>query len=262
MGSYGQLQQMHEFEAFARGNELLLFAPQANESWLFATFDGTGQAAKLTIAPLQAPLTVQRLAVNGKIVCGPCKAGTEYGAWADSRLEITVETGAAAQENGTQAVSKPLFPTLFDDSHTTYTDVPLRISLAGGWRAQDNARLPSSFYGIDSPFHIRKIAELARCIPNMDCNEFGYPTASSLPAAAISLFFGFTPEYSYKIFAIFLSLAPIAAFYLFTRKLSGARDAAFLFSSLAYLFIPTRGMLNGGPCAGDLAVPLFHLFCL
>jgi hypothetical protein len=73
-----------------------------------------------------------------------------------------------------------------------------------------------------------------------------YTYLSAMPASLIYILLGVSHQYAYKLWEILLFFLPIAIFYLFSRKLAGGKDAAFLFASLIYLFLPSQGMLVGG----------------
>jgi hypothetical protein len=107
--------------------------------------------------------------------------------------------------------------------------------------------MPSSFYGVDAPFHIYRVPIGASHLLRLQWPwSSGYTYLSAMPASLIYVLLGASHQYAHKLWIIIMFFLPVFAFYLFSRKLTRGKDAVFLFASLIYLFFPSQGMINGG----------------
>ncbi len=236
--------------AFAEGSRLLLYMPHAQASEAKAAFEGSGQADALRVRFQEPGLSLARLAINGEQVCAPC-VREEY------RLQQPVsgrlEVAAEANENGWKSQTGPPFRmALFSNDTKTHVMAPLSISIEGGWSAASNNEMPSSFYGVDAPFHINRVEVLSEYLASLRWPWADYSFFAVLPASLLQLGTGVSHQYAYKLYEIALFFAPIVVFLLFSRKLKTGGRAVFLFASLLYLALPTRGYLTGG--AADLFI--------
>jgi hypothetical protein len=236
--------------AFAYGSKIVLPGVHWQSYSLDADFEGAGQASKLRIEEGGAALNITSLNVNGEIVCSPCLAGKSYPLQQEKsdseglRIGLQVSGGDIDAEAFGKNSGKLAF---FQEQARTKVVEPVVISLDGGWEAKTGRSIPSSFYGVDAPFHIDRIPVLARYLAAGKWPWDHYTFLSAIPPALLYLAFGVTQQYAYKIYGILLFFVPIVLFWLFSRKLSSGKDAAFLSASLAYLFIPAVGYPTGGP---------------
>lgn len=253
--------------AYASGNSLLFKLPTGENSSASAGFEGAGKASLLAFSVDGTGLNVTKIAVNGKAVCGPCERGVDYHVEVDGRLEVGVwaEEAPAVIENR-EGILRRAF---FEKSAKSNVDALVSIKLGGGWSAIPNEAVPSSFYGVDAPFHIHRVPIGAGHLAMLGWPWAEYTFVSIVPASAIYGLLGVSHQYAYKLWEIALFFLPVAAFYLFSRKLSRGKDAAFLLASLLYLCVPSQGMVVGGGAdlfmygmtAHTLATSL-SLFCL
>lgn len=236
--------------AFAHGNRVVLPGAHWQRYSLDANFEGSGAVSRVRIEEAGAALNITSLRANGETVCSPCLAGRPYplpqGNSGSGGLSISLQVS-------TESISREVFGknggglAFFQEQARTTSVEPIVISLDGRWRAKTDRSTPSSFYGVDAPFHIDRIPVLARYLAAGKWPWEYYTFLSTIPPALIYLAFGVTQQYAYKAYEILLFFVPIVLFWLFSRKLSESRDTAFLFASLAYLFIPAVGYPTGGP---------------
>lgn len=236
--------------AFAYRNRVVLPGVHWQSYSLDANFDGSGPASRLRIEEAGAALNITSLRVNGEIVCSPCLAGKPYPLQPEERssgrldILLQVSGGSISSEAFGERSGGLAF---FQEQVKTKVVEPVVISLDGGWQAKTDRSMPSSFYGVDAPFHIDRIPVLARYLAAGKWPWDYYSFLSATPPALIYLAFGVTQQYAYKVCEILLFFVPVVLFWLFSRKLSRGRDTAFLFASFAYLFIPAVGYPTGGP---------------
>ena len=231
--------------AYASGNALLLKLPHAQNMSANALFLGGGHVSSISYAGTDQTANVTKILVDGKLACSPCIAGKDYPAKADGDITVDVfanETPLAAQPAGDGPVKRAFF----DKTMATGIDAEVKIKLDGGWQARPNSDVPSSFYGVDAPFHIHRVMIGASHLLLLQWPWAEYTYLSAMPASVIYLLTGASHQYAYKLWEILLFFLPVIIFYLFSRKLARGKDAVFLFSSLIYLFLPSQGMLVGG----------------
>lgn len=236
--------------AFASGGGLLLPLAHGQNSSSFASFSGLGKISWVTIDFDEAGAAVSSLRVNGKLACSPCNAGRRY------PLEIgeahgilvaaeAVEVNAPAAEARAN-IGSSIGAAFFEKASRTRIEAPLEVSIGGGWQAGNNAAMPSSFYGVDAPFHISRIPLLAEYLVRLEWPWDHYSFLSAAPPALLYAATGMAPQYAYKLYEIALFFVPVVLFYFFSRKLSSGANAAFLFASLLYLCLPANGLVTGG----------------
>lgn len=226
--------------AFAAGNSILLFIPQGNSTTALVA-KGSGTASSLQITPSSQGMEISEISVNGRIACTPCNFSEKHqlGASGALSLEIHALANAVPQQN----ITDDGMP-FFEISEKTHIDGPLTLSF-DGWSASPDTEMPSSFYGVDAPFHINRIPMLANYLSSFTWPWAGYTFLSAIPPTLLYMGLGASPEYAYKIYEIALFFIPIILFRLFSSKLPQGKEAAFLLSSLLYLFLPSRGMITG-----------------
>ncbi len=230
--------------AYAAGNQLLLYVPDENASSVHAAFEGNGNIDGVVIGKAgSSSLNLSSLRINGLEVCDPCDRGRHLlGRSAGGKLEVDADF---------YPVARPLDPPLgggafFEKQLDSYIEAPLEIEVVGGWVASSNAAMPSSFYGIDAPFHIHAIKEMGEKIRRWQIPPIAYPFAGDIGGTVIYLALGTGSEYAYKLYNIALFFVPIALFLLFSRRLGAYAGSAFLFASLIYLYLPPSGYPMGG----------------
>ena len=226
--------------AYAAGDELLLHLPHGNASSAAAMFSGSGRVDGVRAEHAHG-MRLESLVLNGKTLCSPCENGKTYAVPGLDRgflaVEATASDDGADYWNGTGTTGLALFK----QARKTHVAAPLRLKISGGWLAEANQRVPSSFYGEDAPFHIRRVALLADYLAAGKWPWAIYSFVSVLPPALFYAAFGVPHAYAFKVYEILLFFAPVLLFYAFSRKLPLLQNAAFLFASLAYLFLPTQG---------------------
>ncbi|MCX6770995.1 MAG: hypothetical protein NTX79_02985 [Candidatus Micrarchaeota archaeon] len=231
-------------DAYASGNALLFKLPHAKEMGVRANFSGSGHISSLSFAGTDQTANVTKITVDGKVACSPCAPGEEYPVDARGNVSVVVfaeETSpSAAPGNG---FLKRVF---FEKTVRTEIEAVVDAKLAGGWQSSPNSAVPSSFYGVDAPFHIHRVPIGASHLMLLQWPWAEYTYISAVPASLIYLLLGVSHQYAYKLWEILLFFLPVAVFYLFSRKLPRGKDAVFMFSSLIYLFLPSQGMLTGG----------------
>ncbi|MEM2137967.1 MAG: hypothetical protein QW568_02670 [Candidatus Anstonellaceae archaeon] len=235
--------------AFAYGNRVVLPGVHWQRYSLDANFEGSGTASRVRIEEAGTALNITSLKVDGEAVCSPCLAGKPYPLpQSDSSGGLSLSLQVSGEGIDRETFGKNGGGLAFFQEQTrTKTIEPIVISLDGEWRAKIDRSMPSSFYGVDAPFHIDRIPVLARYLAAGKWPWEYYTFLSAIPPALIYLAFGVTQQYAYKAYEILLFFVPIVLFWLFSRKLSRNRDTSFLFASLAYLFIPAVGYPTGGP---------------
>lgn len=225
--------------AYAAGDELLLYLPHGGAS-AAAIFSGSGKAGSMQVEMDEPGMRLERLVLNGKEICAPCENGKTYAVSDLDGKFLAVEAksadGGAGYWNGTGTPRLAFFQQVVK----THVAAPLHLKISG-WVAETNQRMPSSFYGEDAPFHIRRVALLADYLTNGKWPWATYSFVSVLPPALFHAAFGVPHEYAFKLYEIALFFVPVLLFWLFSRKFPVLQDAAFLFASLAYLFLPTQG---------------------
>ena len=236
---------------FASGSHLLLPLAHAQNSSSFASFSGLGKISWVAIDFDEAGMNVSSLRVNGVLACAPCNASKRYPFGMGETREILVAAEAVeADDAGAKARAgmggNPPGTAFFEKVSRTRLEAPLGVSLGGGWQAGDNSAMPSSFYGVDAPFHISRIPLLAEHLVRLEWPWDYYSFLSAAPPALLYAATGMAPQYAYKLYEIALFFVPVALFYFFSRKLSAGANAAFLFSSLLYLCLPANGLVTGG----------------
>jgi hypothetical protein len=209
-----------------------------------AGFSGIGKASSISFNSMDGTANVTKITVNGQVACSPCSEGEAYPA--DAEGDIAVEILAKEAAVGAPAGAGFIRRAFFEKNVRTGIDALVGIEVGGGWLAIPDASMPSSFYGVDAPFHIHRVPIGASHALRMQWPWAEYTFLSMMPASAIYTLLGGSHQYAYKLWEIALFFLPVAMFYLFSRKLSHGRDAVFLFASLTYLFLPSQGMLVGG----------------
>ena len=235
-------------DAFARGGNVLLYAPSIGGSSVLASFEGYGKASSVKVVTDASGFEVGKLVVNGETVCEKCNSSIEYNLSAanEGRLEVyagiyDAGTGSATEEADGRWIKNAFFV----DYSKSYAQLPISIEVAGGWAAMPNEEAPSSFYNVDSPFHIHRIAELASYFPRLEWPHTFYTFFAVLPAGIAHFALGITPEYAYKLELIALFFVPLLLFCLFSRKIPHGSRAVFLFASFLYLAVPSNGLPIG-----------------
>jgi hypothetical protein len=231
--------------AYASGNSLLFKLMHAKNQSSRAAFEGHGEASSLSYLVDGAGMNITKIEVNGKIACSPCLPNKKYRISANGSLEVEIFSNDApikipADDTG---LMRRVY---FERNLKTWVETPVFVSIDGGWASTPNSAIPSSFYGVDAPFHLHRVPIGAGHLLRGEIPWAEYTFISVLPASALYALLGVSHQYAYKLWEIALLFAPVAAFYLFSRKLTQGRDAIFLFASLLYLFIPSQGMLVGG----------------
>ena len=244
LGTIFSLEDLGSDYAYASGDSILFKLQHAPETGARALFLGTGHTSSIAYAGTDQTVNVTRIMVDEKVACSPCIPGKEYPVDADGNVSIVVfAKEAALAPPPDDRVVKHAF---FEKRVITNINALVNIKLIGGWRSNPNAEVPSSFYGEDAPFHINRVSIGASHLLRMQWPWAEYTFLSTMPAGLIFIIVGNSHQYAYKLWEIILFFLPVAAFYLFSRKLSRGKDAVFLFASLIYLFLPSQGVLNGG----------------
>jgi hypothetical protein len=230
--------------AYAAGNAVLFKLPHAQGMGAGAVFSGNGRVASVSYASMDQTANVTKITVNGKAACSPCVAGKDYPVEAEGDVAVGVfaKEAALAEPSGAGLIRRAFF----DKAMETHIDAPVSVRLEGGWRASPNAAVPSSFYGVDAPFHIHRVMVGASHLQRLQWPYAEYTFLSAMPASLIYILTGTSRQYAYKLWEILLFFLPVAVFWLFSRKLSRGKDATFLFAALIYLFLPSQGMVVGG----------------
>ncbi|MFA6328012.1 MAG: hypothetical protein WCY41_01055 [Candidatus Micrarchaeia archaeon] len=229
--------------AYASENALLFKLPHTNEMGARASFQGEGRITSLSYSSDDQSANVTKITVNRIVACSPCVAGKDYPVNASGNVDIGVfAKEAALVEPGTGLVKR----VFFEEALKTGIDARVNVKLEGGWKSIPNSAIPSSFYGVDAPFHIHRVAIGASHLLRLQWPWADYTYFSAMPASLIYLLLGASHQYAYKLWEIFLFFLPVLVFYLFSRKLARGKDAVFLFASLVYLFLPSQGMIVGG----------------
>jgi len=230
--------------AYASSGNLLFKLPHRANLSASADFDGIGRATSLSYWAYGVGMNVTRIEVDGAVACSPCTSGKDYPIDASGRMAIGISAQEVPVEIGeSNAILRRAF---FEKNVKTNIDTPIMVSVRGSWSASANSAVPSSFYGIDAPFHIHRVPIAASHILKLQWPWSEYTYVSVVPASAIYAVLGVSYQYSYKLWEIALFFLPVALFYVFSRKLSRGKDAVFLFASLLYIFMPTQGMVTGG----------------
>jgi len=231
--------------AYALEDTILFKLPHAEEMSARAVFFGRGHISSISYASIDQTANVTKILVNGNAACSPCSAGREYAVDADGDVAFEVFAKEAPLVNPSE--NKLMRRAFFENAIETGIDAEVSIKLAGSWRPVPNSAVPSSFYGVDAPFHIHRVPIGASHLLRLQWPwSSGYAYLSAMPASLIYILLGVSHQYAHKIWVILMFFLPVFAFYLFSRKLTRGKDAVFLFSSLIYLFFPSQGMLVGG----------------
>ena len=231
-------------DAYAAEGSVLFKVPRAANVDVNAFFDGRGSASSLSFGVEGTGMNVTEITVDGKTACSPCMPGKKYAVSAHGGVAV----GILAQEapiimEGREGMLRRAF---FEKNLKTTVDLLVSIDFRGGWASLPNSAIPSSFYGVDAPFHIHRVPIGASHVSRLEWPWAEYTFVSILPASAIYALFGVSHQYAYKIWEILLFFAPVVVFYLFSRKLKRGNDAIFLLASLLYLCLPSQGMVMGG----------------
>lgn len=234
--------------AFAGRNGLVVPVDGKNPGSSQASFSGSGTVlgVKLKGSAL-AGINISAAYANGQKLCGPCRLGKGYGIAvpAEGTLHLRVETVPAGQ--GQAEGSKPEKKFAFiDPLQCTFLQPYVEVETSGSWAAANNAKMPSTIYGVDAPFHSQRAGELAAYLGRLKWPSAQYTFVSAIPPALAVMAFGATPEYAYKLWQTALFLLPAAIFYLLSRKMARGKDAVFAISTLLYLAFPVSGLLTGG----------------
>jgi hypothetical protein len=229
--------------AYASGNSLLFKMPSGKSCSAGAVFEGAGSAGSLAFGVEGAGFNVTKITVDGKTACEPCERGKDYPVEAGGWLEV----GVWAQEAQVVIEDRGLLRrAFFEKSTKSNVDALVSMKLGGGWSSLPNEEVPSSFYGVDAPFHIHRVPVGASHLARLEWPWAEYTFISILPASAIYGLLGVSYQYAYKLWEIALLFLPVAVFYLLSRKLSRGQEAAFLLATLLYLCLPSQGMVMGG----------------
>jgi len=232
------------FSAFALGSKILLPTWGGGKSEVDAVFSGVGTVEWVKLSS-EINASILSLDVDGGRICGPCDLGTKYPVPAQGGDSVGLRVAAEAKAEPAGRLEKNRALKVFKDFWRTFTRPFVGVEL-GGWHAKKNTVMENSIYLVDAPFHIWRTETLAEYLAGGRWPEANYGFVSVFPAAVLSASTGITPGFSYKLWSIALLFAPIAIFYLFSRKLGEMGDFVFLFASLSYLFIPAGGLVNGG----------------
>ena len=230
--------------AYASGNALLFKLPHAQNMGARAVFLGNGRISSISYSNSDQSANVTKILVGGRVACSPCIAGKEYPVEAADNASVevfAVEAALAAPQDAW--LVKRVF---FEKTMRTGIDALVDVKLLGGWQSRPDSAAPSSFYGVDAPFHIHRVPIGASHLLRLQWPWAEYTYLSAVPASLIYMLPGVSRQYAYKLWEIILFFLPVVVFYLFSRKLARGKDAVFLFASLIYLFLPSQGMLNGG----------------
>ena len=230
--------------AYASGDSLLFKLPHAQDMDARALFLGNGRVSSVSYANEDQTANVTKIMVGGKIACSPCVAGEEYPAEANGSAVVEI----FAKEASLVAPPSAGFMrrAFFEKTMRTGIDAVVDVKLGGGWQSRPDSSVPSSFYGVDAPFHIHRVPIGASHLLSLQWPWAEYTYLSAMPASLIYILLGVSYQYAYKLLVILLFFLPVAVFYLFSQKLTRGKDAIFLFASLIYLFLPSQGMLMGG----------------
>lgn len=230
--------------AYAAGNSLLFKLPHVQNMGARALFFGNGQISAVSYSSADQTANVTKILIDGELACSPCVAGKEYPVEASGDIAVEIfadEKQVSMPEDG--GIVKRAF---FEKTAQTCIDALVTVKFTGGWQASSNSAVPSSFYGVDAPFHIHRVPIGASHLLRLQWPWGAYTYLSAMPASVIYLLLGASHQYAYKLWEIVLFFLPVAVFYLFSRKLKRGKDAVFLFTSLIYLFLPSQGMIVGG----------------
>ncbi|MCX8197705.1 MAG: hypothetical protein N3F07_00710 [Candidatus Micrarchaeota archaeon] len=243
--------ETHKAEMFgiATGPEIVVPMRRAEHSQAYAAFLGKGRVERVEIdLEFADQSSLERLEMNGKLVCSPCKDKERYLAEAEGNLFLFLQaTNKTSKDDETEGGKRWLtLAYAKEDWIEAPADVNVRMSMKGGWAAEAYEKMPSSIYQIDAPFHIARIRMLQEYLPNMEIPWSRYSFISMIPAGIFSAITGSTAEYSFKIYSIIVFFAPIALFAAFSKSISKGRKSSFLFASLFYLFTPAASLLTGG----------------
>jgi len=230
--------------AYAAGDSLLFKLPHGQDMGARALFLGRGSVSSVSYASLDQSINVTKIAVGGQVACSPCAPGKEYPVQAgnDVAVEVYAREAALVAQSGTGPVKRAFF----EKASRTGIDALVTVKLAGGWQSSPNSAVPSSFYGVDAPFHIHRVPIGASHLLRLQWPWAEYTYLSAMPASLIYMALGVSHQYAYKLWEILLFFLPVLVFYLFSRKLPQGKNAVFLFASLIYLFLPSQGMVVGG----------------
>ncbi|MCX6769078.1 MAG: hypothetical protein NT051_00140 [Candidatus Micrarchaeota archaeon] len=238
--------------AFALGNKALVFSQPEKNATVRAVFQGEGWVRTVKISH-QEGVGVGFVGIGDQRVCGPCNETAREYALAtplEGNFEIQVKTFPKNRSESEDNISKLAF---FDASRRIYLNPQVNFEFGGGWKSLENAQMPSSYYGVDAPFHMHRVGQLAPYLLRGEWPWSFYSFFSALPPAIMTLAFGFGHEYSYKIYSILLFFTPVLIFFLFSRKLPACKNTTFVLSALLYLTIPSTGMPIGS------GIDLFYL---
>ena len=234
-------------DAYANGGDIVLYAKHAANASLMATFDGSGKVETAAVGVYGGDVRIARLFINGKLVCQDCQPKKKYPVLgAEGRLDIATDLVLENAANDSDSGGGFLKRAFFDKSRPILLAPEIWISARGGWKAAENAWVPSSFYGVDAPFHIHRTNVLADHLARLEWPWSFYSFFSMVPPALYHLASGISAEYAYRQYSILLFFAPVCVFYFFSRKMKAHQNGSFLFSSLCYLFLPSVGLLVGG----------------
>lgn len=232
--------------AYARGERVLLPVLEDVASSVF--LEGSGAAAAVETVQGEYGIALDSLRINGVEACAPCFPGRQYPLAGKPAGVLFVEAVGETGDAQLRAEGRGLLPTFFQYRKKTSVEPLAMLAFSGGWKADSNRAMPSSFYGIDAPFHINRVPLLAGYLSRGAWPSSGYTFLSALPPALIYMASGVSHQYAFKIWEILLFFAPIGIFWLFSGKLAAGKNAAFLLSSLIYLYLPANGLpVGGGP---------------
>ncbi|MCX6772629.1 MAG: hypothetical protein NTV88_02570 [Candidatus Micrarchaeota archaeon] len=245
----GQSAAFAGLDAYASGKDILLFLPHENNFSALFSISGDGGFEDAFVAFDEPGLALDRVLVNGKVLCAPCENGNKYaleGGRAEGGLLLEAQGHATDLKQGLERNQGGLHMAFFELSSQTHALAPLKLSITGSWNAVATSRMPSSFYGEDAPFHINRVPVLAGYLMQLKVPWSTYGFVSMVPPALFYAATGLPYQYAYKIYAILLFFVPVVIFYLFSRKLPKYQDVVFAISSLLYLCLPMGGMPLGG----------------
>ncbi|MCX8194565.1 MAG: hypothetical protein N3G22_00440 [Candidatus Micrarchaeota archaeon] len=234
------------FDSFAAYNRLVIPVMNVDGYQVNSSFLGQGKVDQVEIGLSEGELRLDYLEINGVAICAPCNESRYK---VDLKIEGELDLFAEIGKKEAEAEKKDDWGKLegfFRPRRISQATPLLGLYLSPSWKPVYNEKMPSSFYGTDAPAHLDRTAILVDHLKEGAWPVAIYSFASVLPAALMSAVFGITPQYAFKVYAIILFFAPIALFYLFSRKIPAGREAVFVFSSLIYLFIPSSGLLVGG----------------
>ncbi len=233
-------------QAYAIKNRLAMPVMRSQGYSVASTFEGAGNADTVLVKFDDPFMSITKLAVNGKELCSPCNDTRPIKLDGGSAKKLSLMLEAKARQPNSTDWGQSGGLVFFEKRLTSRLVSPATIEVRGGWSAKADSWMPSSFYGVDAPFHISRIPVLARYLSRFSWPDASYSFVSMLPPALLYMATGVSQQYAYKVYEIALFFVPVALFYFFSRKLSHGRDAVFLFSSLIYLFLPAVGYPAGG----------------